>query len=702
MQAQGIHMRRRIYALFLFFLLILGLLTGRLGYIQIARGEELSQMSLGVRLRRVPLQPERGDIVDRRGKLLAGNVTAMSVYAFPPEVEDHARTAERLAGVLGLDAARLERVLRQRSYFQWVARKVTDAQAEAVRALGLPGIGLVPEVRRYYPEGSLAAHVLGIVGIDHVGLEGIEYSFERYLRGEPGSIQVEFDARGYEIAGGVRRHLPAEQGYTLVLSIDSVIQHIVERDLEKAVAQTGAKGAAIALMDIRTGDILAMGMYPSFDPNRYQDFPDQNRRNWAVADAVHPGSIFKPITAAAALEDRVITPESPVHDAGCISLAGYTICNYNHRGFGAGTVADVLKQSSNVGTMQIAMELGVDRFFDYLFAFGFGHKTGIELAGEATGLYPNPATATQLDLAVMSFGQTLTVTPIQMLAAIGAIANDGRLMRPRLVRELRTTDGEVIERFEPQMVRQVISPETAMEVKSLLEQVVMHGTGRNAFVPGYRLGGKTGTSEKVQGSQGQGEYIASFVGFGPVEDPRVAVLVMIDEPQGIIYGGQIAAPVFSHIMNDVMRYLEIPPSLPVEGQENQNKNGQREEAMVPSLVNLPIEQAVAEAGRAGFTLNIAGSGPLVVDQTPPAGVALTVGSTIAVQAGGTLSGTAAGDSLVRVPLLQGMGVRQAGEVLARMGLLLQAEGSGLAVDQEPAAGTLVSGGSRVRVIFRQP
>lgn len=704
MLAPGVTVRKRIVILFFLILGYMGFLVGRLAWIQFVKGEKYAEMAKNTRLRDVKVEAPRGDIVDRNGKLLAGTISADSVFVMPPQVKNPQTTAQILSEVLGLSYDYVYARVTSDSYFEWIKRKVSDEQANRIRQLKLPGIELTQEARRYLPEGSLAAQILGITGIDNQGLEGIEKVYDQELRGQDGKVLIEFDGHNRVITGGVKEYLPPKQGNTLVLTIDAALQHIAERDLEKAIQQTGARGAWIIVMDVKTGEILAMATWPTFDPNKWWDYPDKNRRNQAVSDSFPPGSTFKIFTAAAALEEGVVSKDERFFDPGSITISGHTISNYGGIALGSATLAEVIEYSSNVGFIQIGRKLGLEKFFKYLDAFGLTEPTGIDLPGEAVGVIRDRKDAKEIDLATMAFGQTNTYTPIAMVTGAAAIANDGVLMRPHLAKEIRSPDGRVIKKFDPEPVRQVLSKETAEDMQNFLEGVILRGTGRNAFVPGYRLAGKTGTAQKViDGKVSNEKHIAGFIGFGPLPDPRVAVFVQIDEPQGVYTGGAIAAPVFSTMMQDIMRYLEIPPTEPPEKRpatlppaEPKPPNEQ-----VPSLINLPVEDARKVAQAAGFALDVEGTGPIITSQMPPAGKMLPKGTRIlvsAVEEG--KEGTGQGE--VTVPQVRGMSVTQAGETLANVGLYLRMEGSGLAVRQEPAAGTKVPKGYRVKVWFEPP
>jgi stage V sporulation protein D (sporulation-specific penicillin-binding protein) len=551
--------RRRAAVFFMITAAIFAALAGRLAFLQFVRGPELRQRALEVRLRDVPVEARRGTIYDRQGRPLAVSIDVDSVYAIPAQVRDKAGTAARLAEILELDQEWVLGRLSRKESFTWIKRKVTSAQATAIRQAKLRGVDMTQEAKRVYPKGSLACHVIGFAGIDSQGLEGLEYQYDATLRGVQGWISVEYDARGQEIPQAVHRYIEPTDGTAIVLTIDETIQYICERELAKAVASTGAKGGTVILMDPRNGEVLALANYPYYDLNNYQAADVSFRRNAAVADTYSPGSTFKPVTAAAALEERLVSWSESFFCAGSLQVPGRRVGCWQSRGHGSQTLTKVIQNSCNVGFMQIAFRLGVGRFYDYVEAFGLTAKTGIDLPGEASGLIVPRSKAKPLDLAVMSFGQSLTVTPLQLLNAICAIANGGTVYQPHLVRELRGPDGKVLRTLASTVARQVIAGETARELNLSLQATVEDGTGRRAFIPGYELAGKTGTAQKVVAGRVSSEsHVSSFIGFGPTRDPQVAALVVLDEPTGAIYGGQVAAPVFQAIMQDVYRYLGIP------------------------------------------------------------------------------------------------------------------------------------------------
>lgn len=692
--APGVGLRRRTLVLLVGCTVLFFALVGRVAYIQFIWGAELQSQALELRMRDVPVAARRGVIYDRRGRELAVSLNVESVYAFPVQVQNPEATARTLADVLRLEFDEVYRRITKRSSFEWVQRRADDEAVRVLKELGLPGIGFTQESKRFYPKGRLAAHVLGIAGIDNQGLEGIELYYDRELAGTRGRIVIELDARGRELPQALYSYIPPVDGNSLVLTVDETIQYIVERELDRLFASTGARAVMAIFMDPRTGEVLALANRPDYDPNHYQDYPDASRRNGAVSDAFPPGSTFKPITGAAALELGVTHVNDRFNCGGSIHVSGWDISCHRRGGHGSLTFTEIVQYSCNVGFATLGLRMGAQQFYDQMVNFGLTAKTGIDLPGEGTGIMVPAERIKQVDLAVMSFGQTLIVTPLQLLNAISAIANGGMLLTPHLVKEVRSPDGSTVQKVEPQPVRRIMSEQTAAEMRHALELAVNAGTGGRAYVPGYRVAGKTGTAQKViGGAVVSGRYIASFAGFAPADNPRVVGLVMVDDPVGAYYGGQVAAPAFGAIIRDILRYLEVPPSTAPDAPQLPAAD-----AVVPDITHLLLDEAAATLERAGLQPHALGEGQVVVSQFPVAGAKVPRGTTVVCyldQARTQVQG-------VVVPRLAGRTIREAGEALAQLGLALQAEGSGVAVAQDPEpGGTLVAGGV-VRVRFAPP
>ncbi len=706
MTQPGTSLRRRTLVLlgcFLIFSLVLG---GRLGYLQFVRGAELREKAFSVRTREVPVEARRGVIYDRMGRELAVSVNVDSIFAVPSEVTDPEGTARKLADILDLDYAWVLGRLTQEEAFAWIKRKVPDEVSQAVKVLDLPGIGFTQESQRVYPKGSLAAHVIGFAGIDSQGLAGVEYTYDKQLKGTPGSIVIEYDAVGRQIPEAMHRYIPPTDGQGLVLTIDEVIQSLVERELDRIVAENNPKHATIIVMDPNNGEILGLGCRPTFDPNDYAASPESSWRNFAVSDTYHPGSTFKPITAAAAVEDGVVDWNDTFNCGGSLVVEDRKINCHRAGGHGTLDLTGVIEYSCNVGFMTIGLRLGVADFYKYWRAFGLDGLTGVDLPGEAVSLTVAEKDCRPVDLAVMSFGQTLAVTPMELIRAMSAIANGGRLVTPHVAKEFRSPDGKTVTPIEWPAGTQILSESTSREVSRAMEAVVETGTGKVAYMPGYRLAGKTGTSQKtIGGVVSSSAFVGSFCGFGPAEDPKVICLVLVDEPQGAYYGSQVGAPPFGRLMRDIYRYLEIPlvykegekPSDSSSGQDRDSRAPS--EITVPNVVGQPVGAALALLQDCGLRAQVAGDASgVVAKQTPGPEAKVAPGTLVLVEgkAGGPREG------LVVVPDVRGRGIAEAAFLLEQVGLHLEIQGTGLAVSQTPAAGTSIAVGSTVTVTFQAP
>jgi cell division protein FtsI (penicillin-binding protein 3) len=609
--------------------------------------------------RTLTIDPRRGPILDRNGHALAVSVDAESVYAVPQDVGDTEGTVAALARALHLDAKErrdLGTQLRRNKAFVWVRRKLDPATARSVRALQLDGIGFLAESRRYYPKRELASQVLGYVGLDNAGMSGIEYSFDSEMRGRAAKVVVRTDARRRPMGHAER---PSTEGRTVVLTIDESIQHIAERELQRSVLETHSVSGIAIVMEPSTGEVLALASEPAFNPNSFSDYPSSRWVNRAVADAYEPGSIFKVITAAAALQEKVVTPDEVLDCGnGSIQIAGITI--NDHAIFSKLSFRDVIAHSSDVGVMRVAQRLGRQQFDHYLRDFGFGAATGVELPGEAKGTLRPLARWSELSLPTLSFGQEIAVTGLQMITAVSAVANGGYLMKPHVLSALEEPDGRVAKRTPPEAVRRVIEPQTVDTLMEILREVVRNGTGRHAAIPGYIVAGKTGTAQKAKASGGYSmeDHVASFVGIVPASRPAIVVLVSLDSPKGARNeGGDVAAPAFARIAEPVLQYLGVPPDdaervlrLPVAGPTTplkasyapgvealpplpERRSGAP--ARMPDLHGRSAREAAVWAARFGLIVELRGSGS-VQAQAPEPGTTLEDGMTCVLTLGRTL------------------------------------------------------------------
>ncbi len=526
----------------------------RLYNLQGPRHEEFLSQAKRQSQRTVEMAPRRGDIHDRHGVPLAISVAVDSIYAVPSEIPNPSLTARLLAPILSVSQKKLVSRFKSPKYFCWVKRRVTATEADRVKALKLKGIYARGEMKRFYPKGDLAAHVLGYVGLDGEGLASIEYKLNPVLQGNPGRVLLAADTESTSIQS---QEWKAQPGKGVSLTVDESIQYIAEKAIDEVVRRYQPEGATVVIQDPHTGEVLAMASRPNFNPNRYQKVPQENWINRAVAWAYEPGSTFKLVTLAASLEEDLTTPEEMIDcENGSLVVAGHRI--KDHGSHGVITATEILANSSNVGAMKLGLRVGEKNFYKYIERFGFGRPTSIALPGESSGLLRPPDQWSGISLASISMGQEIGVTPVQLVAAFSAIANDGVLVRPRIVRGL--LNGSRYEPVQSPPGRRILSSETSRDLARMLAVVVESGTGRAASPEGYSAAGKTGTAQKTDstGKYSKNKYVASFVGFAPVSKPVITVLVVVDSPVGGIYGADVAAPVFKSITEKTLSYLNVP------------------------------------------------------------------------------------------------------------------------------------------------
>jgi cell division protein FtsI (penicillin-binding protein 3) len=580
------------------------------------------------------LNPVRGSILDVKGRVLAESIAAESIYADPQAIADRKGTAKKLASIkgLGMTARELEAKLRGNGSFAWIARQLPLEVTAEVRKLALPGIYFIEAHRRAYPRATLAANVIGYVGIDGDGLGGIERSFDEQVRGTPGKVTLLRDARrGAYLVGGDGANRPRD-GHHVVLTIDSVVQFIAERALEKSIAQYNAEGGSVLVMDPANGAILAMASAPTFDPNRFREFSPVAWRNRTVQDLYEPGSTFKIVTAAAGLDERLVTPSQMIDCGnGAITVQNITINEHDGHRYGMLSFEDVIVNSSNVGTARVGLALGQQRFYDWIRRFGFGERAGIPLPGESSGLLRKSEKWTAVSPASISIGQEIGVTPLQIVRAVAAVARGGTLIEPRIVQRVVDDEGKTIYEPPQHSPKRVMSEKTAAVLNEILKSVVARGTGEKAAMAEHVVAGKTGTAQKAgRGGYMPGNYIGSFAGYVPADNPRLVMLVVIDEPRPLHYGGTVAAPVFREVAEATLRYLGVAPSIPARtidvGQPllaafSQPQRSVGPATAVPDLRGLDARAAIAKAVASGLTVRAIGSG-VVTSQTPEAGGAL--------------------------------------------------------------------------------
>jgi cell division protein FtsI (penicillin-binding protein 3) len=613
-------------------------IEGRLLYLQVYRHSAMMARAESQQLQTVAAPAKRGDIVDRNGRLLAYSVEAESLWADPSKVQDVGKTAALICRALdectAADRRDLLQDLRRKGRFAYLARQLSPAAAERIKALELPGLGFLKESRRFYPNKEMLAHVLGYVGTENQGLGGLESRYDSQVRGLPGKVIVETDAHQRPVSSRVERE--ATSGASLELTIDQYLQNIAERELRNGVIENRAAGGSAVIMDPATGEILALANYPSFNPNIYAKAPDYVRRNRATQELYEPGSTFKIVTASAALEEHVLDPDDPVDCApGFITFGSRTIRDVHT--YGVMPFSDVIAKSSNVGAIRVGLRLGAERLSRYVNRFGFGQALGPDFNGESPGIVWNSADLTPSALASMSMGYQVAVTPLQMAAAVSSVANGGTLFQPRIVRAF-VKDGRRLP-VPPKPLRRTISEATALELTSMMEGVTEFGTAKAAQIEGYTIAGKTGTAQKLVGGRySQSDYNASFVGFLPSRQAQLAIVVVIDSPKAHGYfGGVVAAPIFRRIADASLRHLGIAPTLnpappvlltrhaeesltptPVRAAMVERALAPARDGVMPDLRGLSARDAVRMLTTVGMTARLSGSG-FVIEQSPAAG-----------------------------------------------------------------------------------
>ena len=706
MTASKITMRRKMTVVMLVALLFFVAVIIKLFVLQFIQGEELQQKAELMRTRDVTVSAARGTIYDCHGTKLALSITAESIGVHTNVIkasEDPARmaasVASALATSLGMDYQEVLDKVNSKSNFVWIQRKVDFEIAEQIRAQELPGVTLVEETERYYPMGTLAAHVLGFAGVDNQGLEGMEASLDEMLSGTDGSITGMYDANETAIPQADYEYVPPHNGYDIYSTIDENIQFFCERELANLMAsETPPKRAGIIIMDPHTGAIMAMAASDPFDPNKWEDYDSTTYRNWLVSDAYEPGSVFKIITASTALEENTVNMNSTFVDDGYITVADAVIHCWG-AAHGTQNLAEAVSNSCNPAFVQIGQTIEAKQdglFYKYVDAFGFGKPTNIDLPGEAVGIIQSPDNLGPVELATSSIGQGIAVTPIQMITAVCAVANGGNLLKPQIVSKVMDGD-QVISELKPEVVRKVISEQTAATMRDMLVGVVVEGSGSKAAIEGYTIAGKTGTAQKAEnGVYKYGYYVASFCGMVPADDPRLVCLVVVDEPSGNYYGSGVAAPIFQSVVSDTLRYLGVEPDAEeLSGSEDDGWN----EVQVPDVVNLDAESAALLIQGAGLYVEWADEGPLVTSQVPYGLYYADKGSTVTLYRGGISKGED-GNTYVTVPELKGKRFAETANLLSTLGLTMYSSGEGAVVDQDPYAGAQVKAGSVVKVTFR--
>src|SRR4051812_11727838 len=711
--------RQRLYilaGLLCFWMLAIGV---RLLFLQVFHYGDFAKQAQRQQQRSIDVAPIRGVIYDRNGHELAMSVSVDSIFAVPSEIPDQESTAGVLAKVLHTDRDDILARLRASRAFAWVARKVDNDTSERIRSLNLRGIYFQKESKRFYPKNDLAAPVLGYVGLDDEGLSGMERGFNQQLRGKPGRMLITMDAKRRWFGSVERQPLAGEN---LVLIIDEKIQYIAERELESAMASTHAAAGTVIVENPHTGEILALANRPTFNPNAFRGVTPEQMKNRAVSDVYEPGSTFKLVTIAAALEEKITNPDEVIDcQNGAIYIAGVRI--RDHKAYGDLTVSQILEHSSDVGAIKLGLRLGEERFDRYIRGFGFGTQTGIELPGETRGITKPVSRWSKVSIGAISMGQEIGVSAVQLISMTSTIANDGLYTPPRVLAATSQSDAKGSQPLQtiaykvPEQ-RRVISALTAVEMRRMMEGVVLRGTGRRAMLEGYTAGGKTGTAQKIDprtGTYSRSQLIASFTGFAPVNNPAVSVAVILDSPVGPHEGGQVAAPVFARVTQQVLAYLNVPHDVEVRSPQRQllraaaqvkdDEISESSPDRFGSALAPPEEDASpAAASVAAAPASVASLHPASIRTSRQMEVPATAEPALAAPAlpsppvtSGTVVVDVEGGAVV--PSFVGKPLRQVIELAQESGIEIDVSGSGVARAQAPAPGTRIPTGAHVAVRF---
>ena len=633
MFSKAIHKRIKIVLLVIIFLFVL--IVCKVFYIQVIDYDKLNDLANSLWSRNLPIEADRGRIYTSDSKVVADNLTTVSLVLIPNQIKDKEKVAQDIASILEVDVEAINEHIYKKSSIERVhpeGRRLSYEVADKINALNYDGVYLVKEAKRYYPNDFLLSHVLGYVGIDNQGLSGLELQYDTYLTGAAGAIKYYSDAKGQRLRLS-ESYVEPQNGMDIYLTVNYDIQTSIERELSNVMEKYNADGAWAIAMEPSTGKILGMASYPSFNPNNYQDYSiEEINRNLAIWATYEPGSTFKIVTLASALEEDVISLDDTFYDGGSVRVENARIKCWKHGGHGQQTFLEVVQNSCNPGFVEIGQRLGKENLFKYIENFGFGDKTGIDLNGEGKGILFSLDKVGPVELATSSFGQGVSVTAIQQITAVSAAINGGTLYKPYIVDSIVEPEtGEIIQKFEPTKVRSVISSNTSEEVRLILEKVVAYGTGRNAFIEDYRVGGKTGTAQKVNnGAYMVGNYILSFIGFLPANDPKVIVYVAVDNPKGITqYGGTVSAPIVKAILTDAISALDIEK--PSGGLEKEYQWYEKEYIKLPNVVGMTLDEA--KKVLSDFTIEYTGSGKVVKSMSPSSGTSVMLGSKVRLMLG---------------------------------------------------------------------
>ena len=636
MRVSNVTVRKRLLLFFLIGLLIFFIIDFRLGYVQLYLGNVLTGKAKDSWSRNITFEPKRGEIIDRNGVALATNLSAPTIYVVPRQLENPQETAEKLAAALDMkvDETYKEITQQQSSVRLSKGRKISHEKAKEIKALELKGVYIAEDSKRYYPFGEYLSHVLGFTGIDNQGLMGVELSYDEQLRGDRGYVRFYADAKGKRMENMVDDYRAPINGQDLQLTIDSKIQTIVEREMDIAEATYNPDGIIGIVMNPKNGEILAMASRPTFHPSNYQEVSSEvYNRNLPVWSTYEPGSTFKIITLAAALEEKKVDLHNDsFYDDGAVEVGGASLRCWKRGGHGSQTFLEVVQNSCNPGFVELGNRLGKEKLFSYIKKFGFGQKTGIDLAGEGTGILFSLDRVGPIEQATTAFGQGVSVTPIQQVAAVSAAVNGGILYTPYIAKQLvDPLTGDITEVNGPEQKRRVISEETSKQVREALESVVALGSGKGAYIENYRVGGKTGTAQKVKdGRYIENNHIVSFIGFAPADDPELVVYIAVDNPKGTIqFGGVVAAPIVGNIMEDALLELGVKPRK--GGLEKEKAWNDPVMFEIPDLIGMEMDELRTQL--INLNIDVSGKGSKVVKQSPEAGVKVKEGATIRLYLG---------------------------------------------------------------------
>lgn len=693
--------KARILNIFILAGVMAFLIFGKLFYVQVLASEKYSDESLNNRLQNVEVTPNRGIIYDCNNEAMAVSVEKVSVYITPSAIRESSGRDEIVADIvkcLHMTKSEVNRIIDGSSNdFAWLKRQCDKKDAQKLQEKNYIGIGFTTEYSREYPNNEELCHVLGFSGLDNQGLAGAELQFDDILAGTPGKLVVEYDKLGNAIPQSIRESIPASEGKNVHLTVDSTIQYYVESAMAEAQKEQNAKAMTCVVMDVTNGNVLAMANIPNFDPNEYGDYEAEDWSNLAISKLYEPGSPFKSLSTSMYLEEDIVEPDSQLSCPGFIMIDGHRFQDWDYpERDGLQTMTHALGQSCNVAQAECVSKLGFDRFYDYLDGFGMTEKTGIDLPSESSPLLIDQDAAVDLDLAASAIGQGNAYTAIQMITAFSAVVNGGYLMQPQIVSKITDSNGKVVEETKPEVIRQVVSEQTSAEMRDMLVSVVEDGLGTPAAVDGYRVGGKTGTAEIAQGgTYAENNYILSFMGFAPADNPKYACLVIVDSPESGGNSGSLAGGIFSKVMKNILNYYQVPQTEALSAEnENYTEATEGEYVTVPEI-NCPMntEEARAIMAQAGLQVEDVTAGTTLTSYLPVAGTKVAKGSTVEFYS------VSEGTTSILLPSFEGKTIKDVDIILNGFGLESTLKGSGLAYRQQPAAGTMVERGSQIKVWF---